>query len=142
MNETQSRVRRHMIFAFKLAGALVGVALLLALGRRLGYLDEDTIMRSYNVIMGVGFAAYFNAMPKLQRGVSLTNSAHATLAQTLLRVNSWVMTLAFVVFAAIWGFAPREVAGVASMAVMGTAIAICVAYFVWKAVAHDRSRSA
>jgi hypothetical protein len=143
MNENTSRVRRHVAFAIKLAAVLVAVALLLALGRRMGYIDQESVMRAYNIIMGVGFAAYFNALPKLQQGIPVTTApATATLAQSVLRVNAWVMTLTFIAFAAIWAFVPMDFTGIASMAVIGTGAAVTMGYILWKGIAHDRSRSA
>ena len=98
-------------------------------------------MRANNVIMGLALAAYFNAMPKMLHGPPPRSIQDATMAQTLGRVNGWAMTLALLAWAALWAFAPQELAQIGSMAAVGAGLAVTVGYMVWKLVARRASRS-
>lgn len=142
MNENSSaRGRRHLRFSLKLAAGLVGAALLLALGRAQGWIDGETVVRAYNVIMGLGFAAYGNALPKMMHHLPPRSIHEATLAQAVARVASWAMTLGFLAWAAFWAFAPRDLALVGSLAAVGASVAVMLGFAVWKFAASRASRS-
>jgi hypothetical protein len=135
------RVRKHVIFALKLAALMIGGALLLTLARKQGLIDGEQVMRANSVIMGLALAAYFNAMPKMLYGPPPRSISDAKLAQTLGRVNSWAMTLAFLAWAALWAFAPQELARIGSMVAVGAGAAVTLGYMVWKLVARRTSRN-
>ena len=135
------RARKHITFALKIAAAMIGGALLLTLARKQGLIDGELVMRANNVIMGLALAAYFNAMPKMLHRPLPASIQDATMAQTLGRVNGWAMTLAFLTWAALWAFAPQELAQIGSMAAVGASMAVTVGYLVWKLVARRTSRS-
>ena len=133
MNDNpNSRIRQEIFFGLKLAAVMIGAALLLTLARKLGWIDGEMVVRANNVVLGLAFAAFSNVIPKMY-GPSPRNLYHATLGQAVRRVNSWAMTLAFLVWAALWAFAPREIALIGSMAAVGASIVITLGYTIWKA---------
>lgn len=142
MNENgNSRARKHVLFALKIAAVMIGCALLLTWARKQGWVDHDLVMRAYNVIMGLALAAYGNAMPKLMHETPPRSIHEATLAQAVARVTSWVMTLAFLAWAALWAFAPQDVARIGSMLAVGVGAVGVLAYTVRKGYACRASRT-
>jgi hypothetical protein len=143
MNEHHNpRARKHVLFALKLAAVMVGGALLLTLARKLGWIEAELVTRAYNVIMGLALAAYGNAMPKFMHEMPPRSIHEATLAQAVARVTSWAMTLAFLAWAALWAFAPLDVARIGGIAVVGTSAVVMIGFIAWKcastrALRHD-----
>ena len=126
------RIRQDILFGIKLAAVMVGGALLLTLARKQGWIDQESVTRAFNVILGLALAAYSNAIPKMY-GPAPRTLHHATLAQAVRRVTSWALTLAFLVWSALWAFAPREVAQVGSVVAVGAGVAVMFGYLIWKA---------
>ncbi|WP_426269070.1 hypothetical protein ACN9MB_12480 [Dyella kyungheensis] len=119
---------------------MIVVALLLALARRQGWIDQTQVVRAFNIVLGLGFAAYSNLLPKMY-GPPPRSLRHATLAQAVRRVTSWTMTLAFLIWSVLWIFAPQQIASIASVAVVIAAIAISLGYLVWKAAVGHTSKT-
>lgn len=134
------RIRQDIVLGLKLGIVMIVAASLPALARSQGWIDGAMVERAFNVVLGLAFAAYSNLIPKMY-GPPPRSLRHATLAQAVRRVSSWAMTLAFLVWAALWAFAPPEFARVASVTVVGASIAISLGYLVWKAAACRASRS-
>ena len=135
MNENPNpRIRQDILLGLKFGMVMIGAALLLALVRRLGWIDGALVVRAFNVILGLALAAYNNVIPKMY-GPPPRSLRHATLAQAVRRISSWVLTLAFLVWAALWAFAPPEFAKIVSVAVVGTSVAVSLGYAVWKSTA-------
>ena len=114
--------------------------MLLALARRQGWIDQTQVVRAFNIVLGLGFAAYSNLLPKMY-GPPPRSLRHATLAQAVRRVTSWTMTLAFLIWSVLWIFAPQQIASIASVAVVIAAIAISLGYLVWKAAGGHTSKT-
>ena len=133
------RIRKDILLGLKFGMFIIGAALLLTLARRQGWIDAAQLVRAYNVIFGLALAAYCSVIPKMY-GPPPRSLHHATLAQASRRVSSWAMTLAFLVWAALWAFAPQELAKIASMIAVGASIAISLGYAVWKSGEFRRSR--
>jgi len=126
------RIRQEIFFALKLATVMIGAALLLTLAHRQGWIDGEMVVRANNIVLGLALAAFSNVIPKMY-GPPPRNLYQATLAQAVRRVNSWAMTLAFLVWAALWAFAPRDIALIGSMVAVGASIVITLGYTIWKA---------
>jgi hypothetical protein len=126
------RIRQDILFGLKLAAVMVGGALLLTLARKQGWIDQEVVTRAYNVILGLALAAYANAIPKMY-GPPPQTLHHATLAQAVRRVASWALTLAFLVWTALWVFAPRDIAQIGSIAAVGAGVVVMFGYLIWKA---------
>ncbi|MHC9084300.1 hypothetical protein ACYX7E_04575 [Luteimonas sp. RIT-PG2_3] len=133
MNEHASpRNRKHILFSIKLAVVMVGSALLLTLARKQGWIDADQVVRGYNIVMGLALAAYGNVMPKMMHPMPPRSIHEATLAQSIARVSSWSMTLAFLAWAALWAFAPMDVARIGALAAVGTSVVVMLGYTAWR----------
>lgn len=126
------RIRQDILFGLKLAAVMVGGALLLTLAHKQGWIDQEMVTRAYNVILGLALAAYANAIPKMY-GPPPQTLHHATLAQAVRRVASWALTLAFLVWTALWIFAPRDIAQIGSIVAVGAGVAVMFGYLIWKA---------
>lgn len=134
------RAKKEILFGLKLAAAMIAGSLLLTFARKQGWVDAEQVMRGHNIIIGLALAAFCNFMPKRMTGSPRTLQ-HAGLAQSIGRVGGWAMTLAFVVWSALWAFAPLDVAGIGSMAAVGTGVAMMIGYTVWKCAASRVPRS-
>lgn len=134
------RIRKDILLGLKFGVFIIGVALLLTLARRQGWIDAGLLVRAYNVIFGLALAAYCSVIPKMY-GPPPRSLRHATLAQATRRVSSWAMTLAFLVWAVLWAFAPQELATIVSMVGVGASVAVSLGYAVWKSGEFRRSKS-
>src|ERR1051325_2145238 len=132
--------RKEILFGLKLAAAMIAGALLLAVAHKQGWVGAELVTRGNNIIIGLALAVFCNAMPKRMQG-SPRSVQHATLAQAIGRVGGWAMTLAFLVWTALWAFAPQKLARTGSMVAVGAGVAVMLCYAAWKCVIHDARRS-
>lgn len=141
MSENSSRrIRQDIVLGLKLGASMIVAALLLALARGQGWIDQTQVVRAFNIVLGLAFAVYSNLLPKMY-GPPPRSLRQATLAQAVRRVSSWTMTLAFLIWTALWVFAPREFASIGSIAAVVVAIAISLGYLAWKATGGHTSKS-
>lgn len=132
--------RKEILFGLKLAAAMIAGALLLTVAHKQGWVSAELVTRGNNVIIGLALAVFCNALPKRMQG-SPRSVQHATLAQAIGRVGGWAMTLAFLVWTALWAFAPQELARTGSMIAVAAGVAVMLGYAAWKCVIHDARRS-
>jgi hypothetical protein len=102
-----------------LAALLIGVSLALGAAQREGLISNDVVIRAVMVMTMLIFAYYSNLVPK-----AVSPDAHQRSAR---RFAGWALTLSGLVSAGLWIFAPIDIAVVASIALVGTAVAIVVA---------------
>ena len=102
-----------------------------------GVIGEDFATRAVQVIIGLGLAAYANVMPK-QVGGSRRSIEAETRAQAAQRVGGWSITLAGLIHAGLWAFAPLSVASTGSMVVVGGAVILTLAHAGWCVTARRR----
>jgi hypothetical protein len=95
-----------------------------------GIIGEDVATRAVQVIIGLGLAAYANVMPKQVSGPRRSPEAE-TRAQAAQRVGGWSITLAGLVHAGLWAFAPLSFASPGSMVVVGCAVVLTLGHAVW-----------
>src|SRR5690242_4946966 len=133
------RIRRDILFGLRLGAMTIGAALLLALGRRRGWIDAEGLVRASNIVIALALAAFSSAIPKMY-GPPPRSVSQATLKQELARFSSWAMTLGALAWAALWSFAPQELAGIGSVVAVGASVAVTLGYTVWKCVTYDTSR--
>jgi hypothetical protein len=97
-----------------LVQGIIVAAILLALGLALAYArakglldkgDNSLVSRVFGIVTGLILAYYGNVIPKRSACVDPV-SAGAARRQRLLRFSGWTFTLAGLVYAAIWAFAP------------------------------------
>ena len=139
--DDRPRTRNSVIFSLKLTGAILAGALLLTLARQQGWLDTDQVARGFNIVLGVAFAIYGNAIPKMMEATPPTTLREATVAQSIARVAGWSMTVAFVIWTALWVFAPMAVARIGSIVAVVASVVIMMGYSLWKLAATRPSRS-
>ena len=138
-NPSSNRAWKNIQAALVVAGVQVVGALLLTIAREQGMIDGDTAKRGVMVLVGLGLAAYANRMPKMLEGPPPQSLAVAALRQTIHRVGGWAMMLGGIAFAALWAFAPHDVAKVGSLVAVGAAAAVMLGHGAWRAITYDRS---
>ncbi|MBL8819102.1 MAG: hypothetical protein JNL58_23940 [Planctomyces sp.] len=119
------------IFALKLAGIIVGSALLLTLALTAGVIGQESVERWNNIITAIVCAVYCNFLPKIF-GPPPNTIRDATVTQAMIRVSGWALTLAFLAYAAFWAFAAQETARIGSMVAIATSGVIIFGYSIWK----------
>ena len=107
-----------------LAGLLIAVSIGLAYMRRLGAVGAEVPARGAMALTGILLAVYGNVIPKYVSRLSSKGEA-------LQRVTGWATVLAGIGYAAIWAFAPIEIAAIAAMAVVLIGFVCVAAYCLW-----------
>lgn len=130
---------RSIVYALAAGAVFVAVTLLLSYAKNHGFIEEETMKHSVQVLTGLMLAGYSNFTPK-QIGRAGTPQQEAY-KQRLLRVSGWSMVLAGLAYAGLWAFAPLDVANIASVAVVLTAMVITLGYAA-RTVAACRSLAA
>ena len=110
-----------------LAILILGTAAALPYAQSLGLIGPDAARRTMQVMIGLILAAYANVMPK-DIGPWRSSAEATARAQSLLRVAGWSMTLAGLIYAGLWAFAPLAVADIAATAVVAVALVITIGY--------------
>lgn len=124
--------------ALALAAFILGSAAGLEYAESLEMIDPEASRRTMQVMFGLILAAYANIMPKESCGWRGSPRAASRL-QRALRVGGWSLTLAGVVSAILWAFAPIAVADVASMIIVAAATTLTAAYGAWAHLARRRN---
>lgn len=113
---------------------LIGTAIFIAItatlrhAGTLGYLSEETVGRSVQVMIGLGLALWSNFTPK-QIGPAGSPQTEAW-KQRLLRLTGWSMMLAGLAYAALHAFAPLDIAHTGSIMVVVAAMLLTLGYTV------------
>jgi hypothetical protein len=118
---------KRTTFAVTLAVLILGMAAGLKYAQSLALVGPEAAKRTLQVTIGLMLAAYANLMPKDLGPWRASARAMAT-SQSALRVGGWSMTLAGLVYAGLWAFAPLAFADVASMVVVASAMVITMGY--------------
>ena len=137
-------ILKKMSFAIALAVIFLGTSAALLYAQRMDLIGPDTAKRTMQVLSGLILAAYANLMPK-DVGRWQASAVAVARAQSALRVGGWSLTLAGLIYAGLWAFAPLAFANIASVVVVATALLITMAYGGWTLLAcrskHTRLRS-
>lgn len=128
-------------WAIALAAFILGSALALRYAEGAGMIDADGARRAMQVLIGLMLAGYANLMPKQLGRARSTPEAEAA-AQTALRVGGWSLTIAGLTYAALWAFAPLDIADTAGLLVVAAATLATLGYAVWAFTACRRDRGA
>ena len=107
-----------------LAGLLIAVSVALAYLRRHGVVGAEAPARGAMMLTGILLAVYGNVIPKSVSRLSAKG-------ESLQRVTGWATVLAGLGYAAIWAFAPIEIAAIASMIAVALAFVIVIGYCAW-----------
>jgi len=111
------------------AGALIAVALILALVKRMDWLGDDTARRAAGLFGGALLIVTGNFLPK-QLG-PLASKCGASCEQSLQRFSGWSLVLAGMVYCAAWLFAPVEIARPVSMAACAASVVLIAGRILW-----------
>lgn len=134
------RAKKSIRNALGLAGAmLVGTLLLTVAHKALGWIDSETTTRGVMVLIGLMLVVVGNGMPKQQDGPPAQTVGEIVTRQSITRVGGWAMLLGGLIWAALWLFAPRDIAQVGSIAAVATAVVVMLAYSIWRYRAYRRS---
>jgi hypothetical protein len=103
-----TRRTADLVEGIAVAAVIIVLGLGLAYARAKGFLDEgghDLASRIFGIATGLVLAYYGNAVPKKSACVSPA-SPSAARRQRLVRFSGWAFTLAGLIYAAVWAFAP------------------------------------
>ena len=107
-----------------LAGLLIAVSVGLAYLHRIGAVGAEAPARGAMALTGILLAVYGNVIPKSVSRLSAKG-------ESLQRVTGWATVISGLGYAAIWAFAPIEIAAVASMAAVAIGFVVVLGYCVW-----------
>lgn len=119
------------------ATLLIGLAALGRLAEHSGLIDADTMSRLIHVAIGLSLVLFANAAPK-QIGRPRASVEAEGRAQAARRIAGWSLTLAGLIYAGVWIFAPVGLAAPMSVGVVGVGLIVTVIY----GLSACRSRSA
>lgn len=95
-------MNKEVIGSLAWGGGILVLALIASFARQQGYIDQDTTTRIVLGATGLMIAWFGNRMPKI-----FVPGAGARQAR---RVAGWSLALSGLVYAALWAFAPFQVA--------------------------------
>jgi hypothetical protein len=113
-------MKKDLVPALLWAGGIILLALAATLARRLGYIDQDTVLRVVIGINGLMIAYYGNRAPKAV--------APSACAGQIARVAGWSLVLSGLVYAGLWAFAPIPVAVAGGTAAVLTGMLVTLGY--------------
>jgi len=113
-------MNKELIKSLAWAGGIIALALGATLARKLGYIDQDTVIRLVIGVNGLMVAWFGNRMPK-----TVVPSFWAWKAA---RVGGWAMVLSGLVYAGLWAFAPIPVAVIGGCGAIVTGISVTLGY--------------
>jgi len=116
-------MRRKTLEALVLAGGMLVVSGGLTVAARFGLIESDTAMRGSMISIGLMMAFSSN----LARKTAPTGPR----TQRVNRVAGWSLTLAGLIYAVVWAFAPEDVALVTSTAAVALGLVITPVYCFW-----------
>lgn len=95
---------------------IVVLALMASYARSIGMMDQESVERVVLCATGLMVAAFGNRMPKA--------FAPTAAARTVTRVGGWSLAISGLIYAALWAFAPFQVAllGGCAAIIVGMAI--------------------
>jgi hypothetical protein len=122
-----------------IASVQVFAGLLLALASSNGFISRETLLRGAMVVMGLGFAAVANMIPKRPDGPPPPTLRLAALRQSVMRTAGWAMMVGGLVFAGLGAFAPLDVAPVGAVIALGVSMVLGLSGVTWWIFAYHRS---
>ncbi len=123
MNKEVQVAKKELLVALAWGGGIVLLALAATLARKLGYIDQDTVLRIVIGINGLMIAYYGNRMPK-----AIAPSAYA---RQIARVAGWSQVLSGLVYAGLWAFAPIPLAITVGSGAVVAGMIVTLGYCFW-----------
>lgn len=109
------------------AALLIGLAALGRLAEHLEMIEADVLSRLIQIAIGLSLVLFANAAPK-QIGRPRASVEAEGRAQAARRIAGWSLTLAGLIYAGVWLFAPVALAAPISLAVVGIGLTVTVLY--------------
>ncbi len=113
-------MNKDLIKSLVVAGGLIAVALVSTPARSMGLIDGDAVTRLVMGATGLMLIWYGNRMPK--------TFVPAAKARQVQRVGGWSMVLSGLIYAALWAFAPLDLAFTAGCAVVVAGLVATIGY--------------
>lgn len=104
---------------------LIGVAAAAKLAARMEVIDADMMSRLVQIAIGLSLVVLANGAPK-QIGRPRASLAAEGRAQAARRAAGWSLTLAGLIYAGVWIFAPIALAAPVSIAVVAIGLTLAV----------------
>ena len=120
-------IRNRLAVAIALAIFIIAAALGLRYAADAGWIGDEAAKRIMQVIIGLNLAGYANLMPKQLAPMRRSPLIEARM-QSAVRVGGRAMTLAGLIYAGLWAFAPIWFADPASLVAVAAAMALMLAY--------------
>ena len=115
-------MKKRMIKSLAWAGGLIALALSATAARNAGLISADTVTRLMLGVTGRLLVWYGNGMPK--------NHVPAAKARQVQRIGGWSMVLSGLVYAALWAFAPLDIAVTGGCAAVVAGLMVTIGYCV------------
>ena len=113
-------MKKDLIISIGWGAGIVVLALVATYARKIGVLDQEGVERVVLGATGLMVAAFGNRMPKA--------FAPTAAAQQVTRVGGWSLTISGLIYAALWAFAPFQVALVGGCAAIILGMAVTFGY--------------
>lgn len=113
-------MNKDLIKSLVVAGGLIVVALVSTSAPSMGLIDGDAVTRLVMGATGLMLVWYGNRMPK--------TFVPAAKARQVQRVGGWSMVLSGLIYAALWAFAPLDLALTAGCAVVVAGLVATIGY--------------
>ena len=117
------QAKKEIRVALAWAGGMMLLALAATVARRLGTIDQDTVLRVVIGTNGLMIAYFGNRAPKA--------IAPSAFARQIARVSGWSQVLSGLVYAGLWAFAPIPVAIVVGSAAVVAGVIVTLGYCFW-----------
>jgi uncharacterized membrane protein len=113
-------MNKEVVGSLAWGGGILVLALIASFARHQGYIDQDTTTRIVLGATGLMIAWFGNRMPK-----TFVSGAGARQAR---RVAGWSLALSGLVYAALWAFAPLQLALVGGCGAIIAGIVVTIGY--------------
>lgn len=123
---SQKKNVRNALF---IAGAMIGLSLIVVFADKAGYIGDETGKRVIQVAIGLMVVYFSNLAPKTLE--PLSEGRDPARVQALQRFTGWALVLGGLGYALAWMVAPIEHAAIISMAILGSALLLVVARCFW-----------
>ena len=95
-------MKKDLMISLGWGAGIVVLALIASYARKIGVMDQESVERVVLGATGLMVAAFGNRMPK--------TFAPTAAAQQVARVGGWSLAISGLIYAALWAFAPFQIA--------------------------------
>ena len=128
--------KKNVRNALLLAGALLGLTLLVVVADKTGTIGDSTAKRIVQMAIGLIVVYFSNLAPKTLE--PLSEGRDPARVQALQRFTGWALVLGGLGYALAWLVVPIDHAAITSMAILGTAVLLVVTRCAWTLKAREQ----